>query len=172
MHRSNSFFGLDSENEKSSNNYFKIITADEDNLENFISYGNKETLKTNFIVQGDCLKITKALQSNHKSEFNVQLVFIQRLADSMKMYLNFGKNRKHISWLMKFSPECVIKEPVTEIKTFKSFALQSCQKKGNKFFEFNALREAYNYLAIKANKYQLNQITKNNKKKRKMNNGQ
>lgn len=48
-------------------------------MENFISYGNKETLKTNFIVQGDCLKVTRTLQRinlNHKDEFKVQMILL------------------------------------------------------------------------------------------------
>ena len=175
LNRNNSFFDSASETETSSTQNFPMLPANEDNLENFISYGNKETLKTNFIVQGDCLKITKALQRinlNHKDEFNVQMILLQRLSEGMKLYLNFGKNRKYISWLSKFFPECVIKEPTTEIKNFRSFALQSCNKKGNKFFEFDVLREIYNYLAMKANNFQIKQSSEKNRKKRRMNNGQ
>ena len=175
MNRTKIFFDSDSETETSSNHHFQLLPANEDNLENFISYGNKETLKTNFIVQGGCLKITKALQRinlNHKDEFNVQMILMQRLSEGMKLYLNFGKNRKYISWLSKFFPECVIKEPTTEIKNFRSFALQSCNKKGNKFFEFDVLREIYNYLAMKANNFQIKQSSEKNRKKRRMNNGQ
>ena len=92
------------------------------------------------------------------------MILLQRLSEGMKLYLNFGKNRKYISWMSKFFPECVIKELTTEIKNFRSFALHSCNKKGNKFFEFDVLREIYNYLATKAHNFQIKQSSKKQEK--------
>ena len=168
------FLASDSEDESTNFPMFSKLPTDKSNLETFIDSSEKETLKTNFIIQGDPLLIVRRLKDlllGHRNEFNVQSIVLQKIDNDVKLYLHFGKHRKYMSWLTRFFPNCILSEPVSDIRNFRTFGLKCAQQNGNKFFQIDALREVYNYLADKLQKHQTKTKSPNMLKKRQLNDG-
>ena len=175
------FLASDSEDESTNFPIFSKLPTDKSNLETFIDSSERETLKTNFTIQGESLLIMRRLKDlllGHRNEFNVQSIVLQKIDNDVKLYLHFGKHRKYMSWLTRFFPNCILSEPVSDIRNFRTFGLKCAQQNGNKFFQIDALREVYNYLADKLQKHQTKQRIEeakskspNQLKKRQLNDG-
>ena len=161
MSSNKNFLASDSEDESTNfSAMLNVLPTDKTNLETFIDSTERETLKTNFTIQGETLLIIRRIKDilyGNRNEFNVQAIVLQKLDDGIKLYLHFGKHRKYMSWLTRFFLNCILSEPVSDIRNFRTFGLKCAQQRDNKFFQTDALREVYNYLVSKLQKHQTKQ---------------